>query len=60
VKWVAKSIERSCRRRDNIKVGFEHLNKKCIKMTRDMVHFLAVVNQVMKLWFDKSAAFFYS
>jgi hypothetical protein len=48
VKRVAKSmhtqIERSSRRRDTIKVGFEHLNKKYIKMTRDMVHFLAVVN----------------
>jgi len=36
-------IEESSCRRDNIKVGFEHLNK-CIKMARDMVHFLAVVN----------------
>lgn len=48
MKKVAKSmhtqIERSSRRRDNIKVGFEHLNKKCIKMARDMVHFLSVVN----------------
>jgi hypothetical protein len=39
-------------------VGFEHLNNKCIKMARDMVYFLAVVNQVMKLCFDKSAALF--
>ena len=39
-------------------MGFEHLNKKCIKMARDMVHFLAAVYQVMKLWFDKSEALF--
>lgn len=48
MKNVAESIhtqiERSSRRRDNIKVGFEHINKKCVKMARDMVHFLAVVN----------------
>lgn len=39
-----KSIERSIRRWDNIKLDFEHINKKCVKMARDMVHFLAVVN----------------
>jgi len=28
-------------------------------MARDMVHFLAAVYQVMKLWFDKSEALFW-